>query len=160
MASSPVPGHPHQPLAFQRHRLLPAHTIPPSPTLKGSSQSWKEVLKASTTPSLLEGACALRDSGLKRKRFRAPSSYTCTHTPGILPSCLSLLSELLLLWNSQFSCSMNPHDFSFPRLLSFVWQLEFTIYFFSFLAMLHGMWDLSSLTKDQTHASCSPSMEV
>ena len=160
MASNPVPGHPHQPLAFQRHRLLPAHPIPPSPTLEGSSRSWKEVLKASTTPSLLEGARTLRDSGLKRKRFRAPSSYTCTHTPGILPSCLSLLSELLLLWNLQFSCSMNPHDSpSFASsLLSGNWNLVFI--FFSFLAMLRGMWNLSSLTKDQTHASCSPSMEV
>jgi len=28
-----------------------------------------------------------------------------------------------------------------------------------FLAMLHGFWDLSSLTKDQTWAPCGGSME-
>ena len=27
------------------------------------------------------------------------------------------------------------------------------------LATLHGMWDLSSLTRDQTHASCTGSAE-
>ena len=30
---------------------------------------------------------------------------------------------------------------------------------FFFIAALHGMWDLSSLTKDQTHVPCSGSTE-
>ena len=38
-------------------------------------------------------------------------------------------------------------------LLTVIWKILF-IYFY-FLATLHSMWDLSSLTRDWTHAPCS-----
>ena len=111
MASGPVPRHPHQPLAFQRHRLLPAHSIPPSSTLEGSSQSWKEVLKASTTPSL-PGGCPHPERHRPGKEKIQSPFFVHVHAYAWHPSFmfLSLLSELLLLWNSQFSCSMNLYD--------------------------------------------------
>ena len=36
-------------------------------------------------------------------------------------------------------------------------QFYFSLFYFYFLATLHSMQDLSSLTKDQTHAPCSGS---
>ena len=35
--------------------------------------------------------------------------------------------------------------------------LPLSFFFFFFLAMPRGMWDLSSWTRDQTHAPCSES---
>ena len=35
----------------------------------------------------------------------------------------------------------------------------FILFFHIFLAVPHGMWDLSSLTRDQTHAACIASLE-
>ena len=36
---------------------------------------------------------------------------------------------------------------------------RYIFFFFFFLAAPHGMWDLSSLTRDRTHAPCSGSAE-
>ena len=43
-------------------------------------------------------------------------------------------------------------------IMSFAY-LKICCFIFNFLAMLHSMWDLSSLTRDQTHAPCSWSWE-
>ena len=54
----------------------------------------------------------------------------------------------------------SPHLFPLsqgPLVLLFVWFL--VLFFAFFLATLRGMWDLSSLTRDWTHAPCGGSME-
>ena len=38
-------------------------------------------------------------------------------------------------------------------------SLNIYLFIFNFLAVLHSMWDLSSLTRDQTRAPCSGSTE-
>jgi len=38
-------------------------------------------------------------------------------------------------------------------------HLGYFIYFFNLLAMSHGLQDLSSLTRDETHAPCIGSLE-
>lgn len=40
-------------------------------------------------------------------------------------------------------------------MLPFIYIL---VYFYIFFAMLHNLWDLSFLTRNQTHASCNGSM--
>ena len=46
--------------------------------------------------------------------------------------------------------------FSFGELFKYVWNILGTcIYFFLSLAMQHGMQDLSSPTRDRTHALCN-----
>ena len=44
-------------------------------------------------------------------------------------------------------------------MVSFKKKKKFFFFFFNFLAIPHGMWDLSSLTKDGTSVPCTGSVE-
>ena len=56
------------------------------------------------------------------------------------------------------SCSLSSVEFCFGRLSSYL-QSAWSLFVLFFLAVLHGTRDLSSLTRDWTHVSCSGSTE-
>ena len=53
--------------------------------------------------------------------------------------------------------SVTHSGYSLHSLLSHHLMVEYWVFHlhYLFLAVLHGMWDLSSQTRDQTHAPCS-----
>ena len=72
------------------------------------------------------------------------------HYPRGLPACLLPLPSRV--WPSLRLSKRPPFDHFISLSLSF--------FFFFFLAMLRGMRDLSSLTRERTHAPCSGSTEA
>lgn len=126
-----------KPCFFLRHRLVPANSFPPSPTLECSDQSL-EVLKPSSP-----GGC-LYPEWNKAKKEKVQSSFAvslCTQLHTIIHSRFCLCAQIQFYSRADsLHAHLHSPGFSSPRLLLFIWQLELTIECFNhsfFLIKLH-----------------------
>lgn len=129
-----------KPCFFLRHRLVPANSFPPSPTLEFSDQNL-EVLKPSSP-----GGC-LSPEWNKPNKEKVQSSFSvclCTHLHTIIHSCFCLCSQIQFYSRADsLHAHLHSPGFSSPRLLFFIWHLELTIECFN-----HFIWiKLHFLTK-------------
>ena len=59
-----------------------------------------------------------------------------------------------------FFCNLSLFPYNFKLIYCiFILFKKFSLSFFFFFFLLYGMWDLSSLIRDQTCAHCSESVE-